>query len=885
MRHFISPTLLPARLIVISIAAILPLSCESTGRPKPLIQQLDLALPDRTGLALTLAANDLRDAVKKITGQAGTGEAMLRISVTSDYTAALGTDGYRFREESDGWRIEAATDIGAAYGIYAFLNAAGVVYHHPEETFFPQDPNHPMPSLLPFEDQTPDFEFRGFHHHTQHPIITSDDMLRPALDGGRERLRNQMRWLLRNRQNAWSFHGLNTIELEAWLPHIAEVVAEADQHGVRLGMALSFADQQQHNFKLIQSLGADEETQIAERLDMLLGTGLSFLTFQIGTSEFTQPPEGSVIRWLDFAAHYMSQHFPNARPYTWVHITCDLDTSSGDHFFHQSLGADMGMGAWVHTTMFYTLTDPAPVYDCIDFSHQLDYLAAADGNREQVFFPETAWWLGFDNNVPLHMPITGISRERDIKDILANYDVTGHITFTTGREWLYWSYDHYLTMSTWNGEFAWADYLQMIAPIYGTHGAIVADVINDWTALQVTHLYDQNPRIHFYLSGELPQDEVGARAGIIARPPKLALETVLAFDDAEYERWYSEDYTLLESMRMAYGALFERLPRPSSRPTDLPTTLYDEVVATLELSIHRIDHALAIYGGAIAVRDNQEEEARAHLEAAKEISARVIERVADREAYYRYPLELLAEEKPESLTAYPFGYLHETRTGFFWTRRDTQLERLIEAKFSPMVEAWSGAPQGFFVSSGMDLILVEPMSSVGAEPLKSFIPTFLFATEPWDGVDGYAIHLAQDGNGNGDPDFQTELVIVSAEDSPWRGQFRSYPVVVNGTSGDVLGILNLYDGVLSGTPEIDNGLPTSLGVFRLSVEIDTQEVIALIRSIAGIDEAGLSVLVKSIFGLETSAPLPERLPLKFDLPTMPIAHGDNVQRLDGSMGD
>ena len=61
--------------------------------------------------------------------------------------------------------------------------------------------------------------------------------------------------------------------------------------------------------------------------------------------------------------------------------------------------------------MFYTLSDPAPVYDCEDFTHQLDYFEQAQ-HRELIYFPETAWWLGFDNNVPLATPIVGITISR-----------------------------------------------------------------------------------------------------------------------------------------------------------------------------------------------------------------------------------------------------------------------------------------------------------------------------------------------------------------------------------------------------------------------------------------------------------------------------------------
>ena len=170
--------------------------------------------------------------------------------------------------------------------------------------------------------------------------------------------------------------------------------------------------------------------------------------------------------------------------------------------------------------MFYTLSDPAPVYDCEDFTHQLDYFERGHNNRELIYFPETAWWLGFDNNVPLATPIVGPSRFQDITKIKNDFSVTGHVTFTTGREWTYWMYDHYLTRVTWDSRLDWSSYLSSIAPIYGRASSQSLTLLNEWTERQLTDLYETNPEIYFYLSGELPQDEVG-EVGITAADPSV----------------------------------------------------------------------------------------------------------------------------------------------------------------------------------------------------------------------------------------------------------------------------------------------------------------------------------------------------------------------------
>ena len=172
--------------------------------------------------------------------------------------------------------------------------------------------------------------------------------------------------------------------------------------------------------------------------------------------------------------------------------------------------------------MFYDLTHPAPVYECENFNHQRDFISRADADeRPLVYFPETAWWLGFDNNMPLVNPITGWSRAHDIKQGLSEYSVEGHITFTSGREWSYWHYDHHLTKLTWDGSMSWGEYVAWIAPLYGTEYADeISRILKAWADLQVQHFYEEDPMRYFYLAGELRQDELGEEAGIVARPPK-----------------------------------------------------------------------------------------------------------------------------------------------------------------------------------------------------------------------------------------------------------------------------------------------------------------------------------------------------------------------------
>lgn len=856
-----------------------------------LVVQVSLPERDRSQVewtALTYAAEDLSAAVSAMSGagteqseESGvtTGRVTQRVIVTlsPERTEELGIEGYTLKSVSGDVEIDAVTALGAAYGLYHLAGDLGALYIHPEETHLPSNPDLRLPTTYDGSAHTPYFKRRGFHEHTQHPIVMSEYLLRPEVDGYRDGVSRYLRWLLRNRQNTLSFHLLNTINFDAWLPYLTSITTEADGLGIDVGFVTGFVDQQQNAFRLV--MPDDErapEQQIIEKLDQFTATGISFIGFQIGTSEFTKPDEAEMLNWLNLAMGHLAMTAPELSVYTWIHITCGLELEEGGSFYHLPLQADERIGAWVHTTMFYTLDHPAPVYDCHDFTHQRDFLDAANGSREQVFFPETAWWLGFDNHVPLVNPITGRSREYDILDALPSWDISGHVTFTTGREWTYWQYDHYLTYVTWDGELRWNDYLTRIEPAYGDRGRAVSRLIRAWGDLQWRDLYEDFPEIYFYLAGELPQDELGEQAGVIARQPKRSYRELIEMSESAFEAWRRDEFEMLERMRDAYQDLLTPLPELEESEQGL----YAEVVIGYRLFVMRIEHAIALYRGVISARAGNRTEAEQHHSDAISIGQEAVEQIRRIEGQYRYPLELLTAELPESRTAYPFGAFHETSTGYFWIRREEQLAQLILDLFDAVPEEWGSPVQGpLYVGIGENVSLVTPMSLVLQGALGGFIPRVLVsASSRLDQDEGSAdtrfFLVGQDYNVNAAPDPDTVIRIagdpimdgeeaVDQARAGWRGTADQYPLLVRDASGVEIGRLILLDARFSFEFEADQEALTTLW---LEGDVTPDEVIELVTSVAGIEAAALGQLIKNIWGIPATNPLPDRLPLKVKLP-------------------
>jgi hypothetical protein len=853
------------------LALIFLTGCSSPQPSGPKIRYGDrlnvaVMVPLGSDPGLLRAAEDLGDALRLITGSTrSAGEpADLVVTVLLDDGVGGREQCYRIDKGDQGLEIHAAAETGAMYGIYRVLADLGVLYLHPEESFYPFDPDARLPWHYGGEVECPGFELRGFHEHTQHPIVMSDFLLRTDRADFSDYLDRYLRWMARNRQNLFSFHMLKTVDLDRWLPRIAAVIDEGHIYGIKMGMVVSFVDQQQNNFKLIEDDGQiPHDEQIRGGLDTLLQAGFDFFTFQIGSSEFTKPPDQDVISWLNTAAVHLQSRGVGA--YTWIHITCSVEDDQGGYFFHLPLQADAAMGALVHTTMFYTLEHPAPVYDCEDFTHQIEFMAQADGRREMVFFPESAWWLGFDNNVPLILPITGWSRGYDIREATAGYDIRGHVTFTSGREWTYWQYDHYLTRATWDRDFSWEDYLEWIRPAYGGHGGEAVGALRKFTDLQRRHFSEENPLIYFYLAGELPQDEIGAAAGILARRPKLAFQEVVRFSPREFGDWRVNDYLMLESMRGQYRKVVGGMPEKlgSGRPQSV--RLYEELYNSVWVYQKRIEHAYALYTGAVAVRDGDETLAREKLAEARAISAEVVEVLQVMERNYRYPVDLLCRKKPESLTSYKYGYLYETSTGYFWTRRDDQLETLIQRTFQSQEEKWEAVPEVLFYTDKDHIEMIEPESETAADAIRGFIPRLLFGLSDYSPAgDRLTLRMAQDSNENLLPDpgpQDPEEMTCDGSTCVWAS--AAYSIGVSDSTGQVIGELGILDPVVTLNIQASGGQVVNLDAGKMVGTVGSQALVGLVMTVGGIDEEGVTNLLKSVYEIPEGEDLPPALPFSF----------------------
>ena len=117
-----------------------------------------------------------------------------------------------------------------------------------------------------------------------------------------------------------------------------------------------------------------------------------------------------------------------------------------------------GLGVFPHTVQVYALDDPtAGAYGNENFSYVEDYMVyeAKLGRRSVTYYPETAYWVNVDIDVPLFLPIYGQRRQHDLRRIALReareaFKIQGQIVFDSGWEWGYWVNDVVAARSSWD---------------------------------------------------------------------------------------------------------------------------------------------------------------------------------------------------------------------------------------------------------------------------------------------------------------------------------------------------------------------------------------------------------------------------------------------------
>ena len=392
---------------------------------------------------------------------------------------ALVTDGQPMAKGGHG-------NVGAHYGAYALLEQVGFAFLHPLEPTVPKDlPTQVTPVTM---TDSPRWPVRGMHVHSQHPLELTE-MLEGFGPGGsgdeagwEERLPEWDRflgWMLANGQNRVQWLLLQAPEWQEFArsparqARLKKLVERGQAFGLRIGMDVPIALQQQNAFRLMTDTSKDleaEKASIRTSLDYVMGTGLDYLATENGSTEFTAPDAQRMLAWIDETATYLAQHY-QASALIKVHCSAgqeakgftDPQTGEPLNFNFLPHYAVKNMGVMPHSVQIYAIDDPAPTYDNKDFGYVRDFLHQEVGTREVVWYPETSYWVSYDVDVPLFLPVYAHRRHHDLRTLAADEaaglmgtgvnkgkSMDGQINFSSGWEWGYWLQEVVTARTAWN---------------------------------------------------------------------------------------------------------------------------------------------------------------------------------------------------------------------------------------------------------------------------------------------------------------------------------------------------------------------------------------------------------------------------------------------------
>ena len=830
-------------------------------------------------MGMRLAVEDLRADVARWGGAVSVHEpgpprcvsGELRVAIATPGPAAgasetagpLGAQEYVIREQrcGSGRRVVLAggSPLAGQWAVYDLLQRLGIRYFHPEQTYYPPRPEWPATPIDVRE--RPAFRERSMHVHGDHPV----DLSPPKDLTGLAMADYQRRWI------DWNVKLRQTLVDGGF--DTALVGAYAYDRGFPRVVGLNLASGQQGGRPVIDPLSArPEHEQISEAIDRLLApvAGLpdvSMLTVTFCPSEFTPADEDRTVERLGFVSSYVAARHPGVRLFTINHGTHQEPVPKRHvRFFDLPQFAPLTMGVLVHPLMLYDLQRPAAgVYGNADFSHLQRWVRAESARRPIVYYPESSWWLTFDQAVPLFLaPATLEARQWDLDWLAplradrdgAGSGVVGHHLFTSGQEWGYWLIDYCVARMVWDPAFTQSRCLDDFTDRLAS-GSEIRDVLRAVQERQVREVRD--PEILRFLVGSDREIETAERLGLHFHPLPPAPADVLEWDETQVEGLRHRSLQPLSEIAVAYHRFADRIEAVLPRQSTAQAPWVREIRDGLRAYALRAEHAgRSLRGSLGGARGGDGEHTARHRGAGARAEPRTR---ADRGGARggapprgRLPLSarltIAGDERgtPGAIanrTIYPYRYLSRTHRMFYWTRPDEQLAELVRAERGPIARA--DEPQGGqLIRFARGSLRVQSPES--ARRLEGLLP-------------GLEARLGDDGAPFLELSAMARDLVAGAPATAWRAErsgSRAGPAdlpLALGTIGDLV--------VREARVEVDvaaGRVPAGSAELTIRGQLKIDEVVDLMVKAGGFERSGARVVLAVTLGF-----LPGRLPDSFPI--------------------
>ncbi|MCS6935738.1 MAG: hypothetical protein NZM35_11420 [Chitinophagales bacterium] len=579
--------------------------------------------------------------------------------------------------------LEATSWQGVSFGLYGLLQEQlGFRFLHPRQTLIPSWKNFPVKPGWTFAGRAL-FDKKGFHLHTQHPIELTEPLLDEKREGALKDVKEYIDWLVRNGQTYFEFCLLESIRKKTWIAHAKRIVDYCHQRGILASVDVSLHMVQQKNFQLYK-YPIGKKRQVEKNLKWITQADWDFINVEFTMAEFIagnrKKREELRLFMIDWLRSHTNtklmgrQHVVkpekeaghNRREYVWTPETERLDKERG---------------VLAHTVMFYDMTEEhAPVYENENQRHMFEFLLQQMKVRETWYYPESAYWVTFDNSIPMLLLPYLNARLSDIDTCVA-YQVPGHITFSSGWEWGYWLIDW--SIARWSWQYSIND-----VPVRRTPGMYMREIVQGTQhapflelQLQLQQYYLKDKNLIQWLTAMTFLDETRIRFlqdRFQPRPPWSYRYLQRKADYATISLIREHHLPLLDSFyHQTYEWVHSFMSNPE-RAASQEELLGDELTDGVLITAWRARHRAHVLRYILCRREATLSEKKCNCDewlkqaAAARAAAQRIVRL--RENHYRYPLYLIAGKRKDH-TAYHSGYLYTVSNLHFWLREEEQARR------------------------------------------------------------------------------------------------------------------------------------------------------------------------------------------------------------------
>jgi hypothetical protein len=322
------------------------------------------------------------------------------------------------------------------------------------------------------------------------------------------------------------------------------------------------------------------------------------------------------------------------------------------------------------------------VYELKNFSHLHQMLVAQNQVRETWFYPESAYWVTFDNSIPLLLLPYLNARYKDIETCAA-LGIPGHVTFSSGWEWGYWLVDWSIARWSWTYEMK-VDGAPTIGPMAGPYQYLQAFFPQAEASASIATIADMQQR--WLIEGNLlrwlcpsnPTDELPkpmnkqfqprgfVNLGDLGKAARKTPKRLATLPLDSLEAYASQTLAQLVLLQAGWPG--------ASGLVQKPGPLASELIDALHVTALRARHSAQLMG--VVQLWQRTGYSRTVLKSQMALVAlhreRTLAIVRVCEARYRYPLAQLAT-RYKSHTAYDFGYLYTVHDLHFWEREEQQI--------------------------------------------------------------------------------------------------------------------------------------------------------------------------------------------------------------------